>query len=61
MTEFNLEEQIQDYLDSIQMLSHSYSSSRVYKCGINHLAKFVQILIDFHNPKEDYAKLDSKL
>jgi len=43
MTESNLENLISDYLDSIFVISHSTSSVRVYRSGINHFAKFVQI------------------
>lgn len=43
MSESNLENLIQDYLDSVYVLSHSTSSVHVYRSGINHFAKFVQI------------------
>jgi len=42
MTESNLENLIQDFLDSIYVISHSNASVRVYRSGINHFAKFVQ-------------------
>ncbi len=43
MTESNLEPLITDYLDSVYVISHSTSSVHVYRSGINHFAKFVQI------------------
>lgn len=43
MTESNLENLITDYLDSVYVISHSTSSVHVYRSGINHFAKFVQI------------------
>lgn len=46
MTEFDLENLIQDYLDSIFVISHSKSSVHVYRSGIDHFAKFVQIKYD---------------
>ncbi len=42
MTESNLENLIQNFLDSIYVLSHSKSSIDVYRSGINHFIKFVQ-------------------
>ena len=46
MTKINLENAIQDYLDSVYVISHSKSSVDVYKSGINHFSKFVQIKYD---------------
>ena len=43
MTESSLEKQIQDYLDSVYVISHSKPSVRVYRSGIDHFARFVQI------------------
>ncbi len=43
MTESNLEKQIQDFLDSVNVISNSNALVRVYRSGINHFAKFVQI------------------
>ena len=42
MTESNLENLIQNFLDSIYVISHSKSSIDVYRSGINHFIKFVQ-------------------
>ncbi|MCJ8305832.1 MAG: hypothetical protein HRU07_02130 [Nitrosopumilus sp.] len=42
MTESNLENLISDHLDSVYVISNSKASIRVYRSGIDHLAKFVQ-------------------
>ncbi len=42
MTESSIENLIQDYLDSVFVISHSHSSVDSYRFGINHFKKFVQ-------------------
>jgi hypothetical protein len=43
MTEFSIKHEIENFLDSVFVISHSTSSVRVYRSGINHFAKFTQI------------------
>ena len=43
MIESNLENLIQDYLDLVYVISHSTNSVRVYRSGIDHFTKFIQI------------------
>jgi len=38
----SIEKQIQDYLDSVYVISHSKASVHNYKYGIDQLAKFTQ-------------------
>ena len=42
MTETNIENLIQDYLDTIYIISHSQGSVDSYRFTINHFKKFVQ-------------------
>ncbi|MCE9616743.1 MAG: site-specific integrase [Nitrosarchaeum sp.] len=42
MTESNCENLIQNFLDSVYVLSHSKNSTDVYRTGIKHFTKFVQ-------------------
>ena len=42
MTEFSIEDQIEDYLDTIFILSHSQRSVDSYRFAIGRFRKFVQ-------------------
>jgi len=51
------EDVIQNYLDSLYVISHSGSTVHIYRSAINHFKKFVQKIND--NCSEDIAELIS--